>query len=118
SGGQVHAAAEGAQQAAAANAGAGAGQQAFDLVTRVGTSAVVDALNNITLIAAILAFAAGLLCLVLIRQKDFVVRGGPPAAAAEGPGAGVPAAPAPNEPAPVLGAHVAGHDGEHVAETL
>ena len=25
-----------------------------------------------------IAFAAGVLCLVLIRQKDFVVRGGPP----------------------------------------
>ena len=28
-------------------------------------------------IAAALAFVAGVLCLVLIRQKDFVVRGGP-----------------------------------------
>ncbi len=77
SGGQVHAAAEGAQKAAAANGGSGAGQQAFDLVNQVGTSAVVDALNHITLIAAVIAFAAAAFCLVLIRQKDFVVRGGP-----------------------------------------
>ena len=96
SGGQVHAAAEGAQKAAAANGGAGAGQQAFDLVNQVGTSAVVDALNQITLIAAGIALVSGVLCLVLIRQKDFVVRGGPP----------VEAQPAPEEPHG--GAHVAG----------
>ncbi len=76
SGGQVRAAAEGAQTAATAAGGQGTGQQAFDLVTRVGTSAVVDALNHITMIAAVLAFAAGVLCLFLIRQQDFVVRGG------------------------------------------
>ncbi|CAB4723396.1 MAG: DHA2 family efflux MFS transporter permease subunit [Actinobacteria bacterium] len=80
SGGQVHAAAEGAQAAAAQGGGASAGQQAFDLVNAVGTSAVVDALNHITLIAAVIAFTAGALCLVLIRQRDFVVHGGPPAA--------------------------------------
>ncbi len=39
-----------------------------------GTSAVVDALNHIVLIAAVIAFAAGVLCLFLIRQQDFVVR--------------------------------------------
>jgi hypothetical protein len=80
SGGQVHAAATGAQKAATSSAGSQVGQQAFDLVNRVGTSAVVDALNHIVLIAAIMALASGVLCLVLIRQKDFVVRGGPPAA--------------------------------------
>jgi EmrB/QacA subfamily drug resistance transporter len=80
SGGQVHAAATGAQKAATSSAGSQVGQQAFDLVNRVGTSAVVDALNHIVLIAAVTAFASGVLCLVLIRQKDFVVRGGPPAA--------------------------------------
>jgi MFS family permease len=85
SGGQVHAAADGAQKAATAAGGQGTGHQAFDLVNRVGTSAVVDALNHITLIAAVTAFAAGLLCLVLIRQKDFVVRGGPPGQAPTGP---------------------------------
>ena len=79
SGGQVRAAATGAQQAATSARGSQVGQQAFDLVNRVGTSAVVDALNHIVLIAAVIAFVSGLLCLVLIRQKDFVVRGGPPA---------------------------------------
>ena len=64
----------------AASGGQSAGQQAFDLVNNAGTSAVVDALNHITLIAAVIAFAAAVLCLVLIRQKDFVVRGGPPPA--------------------------------------
>jgi EmrB/QacA subfamily drug resistance transporter len=84
SGGQVHAAAAGAEKAASAAGGQGTGQQAFDLVTRVGTSSVVDALNHITLIAAVIAFAAGVLCLFLIRQKDFVVRGGPAPEAATG----------------------------------
>jgi EmrB/QacA subfamily drug resistance transporter len=74
-GGQVNASAEGAQKAATAAGGDSAGQQAFDLVHRVGTSAVVDALNHIILIAAVMAFTAGVLCLVMIRQKDFVVRG-------------------------------------------
>ncbi len=78
SGGQVQAAAAGAQKAAEASGGQGAGQQAFDLVNSVGTSAVVDALNHIVAIAAVIAFVAGALCLALIRQKDFVVRGGPP----------------------------------------
>ena len=80
SGGQVRAAAEGAQQAATSGGGKAAGQQAFDLVNRVGTSAVVDALNHVVLIAAVIAFVVGALCLVLIRQKDFAVRGGPPPA--------------------------------------
>ena len=83
SGGQVNAAAAGAQKAASANGGSAAGQQAFDLVNRVGTSAVVDALNHIALIAAVIAFAAGVLSLLLIRQKDFVVRGGPPPSSEE-----------------------------------
>jgi hypothetical protein len=75
SGGQVSAAASGAQQAATAAQGPSAGQQAFDLVHQVGTSAVVDALNHVTLIAAVIAFISGALSLVLIRQKDFVARG-------------------------------------------
>jgi hypothetical protein len=79
SGGQVSAAAAGAQKAATAAQGPKVGQQAYDLVHQVGTSAVVDALNHITLIAAVLAFVSGILSLILIRQKDFVVRGGPPA---------------------------------------
>jgi EmrB/QacA subfamily drug resistance transporter len=85
SGGQVHAAAEGAQKAASAAGGQSAGQQAFDLVNSVGTSGVVDALNHVTLIAAAIAFGSGVLCLLLIRQKDFVVRGGAPEAASEKP---------------------------------
>ncbi len=78
SGGQVGAAADAARQAAASAGGPEAGRRAFELVDGVGTSAVVDALNHITGIAAAIALAAGLLCLVLIRQQDFVVRGGPP----------------------------------------
>jgi EmrB/QacA subfamily drug resistance transporter len=41
------------------------------------TSSFVDALNHIGLIAAVLAFAVGVLCLVLIRQQDFVQHGAP-----------------------------------------
>ena len=77
SGGQVSVASDAAQQAATADGGAGAGQKAFDLVQSVGTSAVVDALNHITLIAAVLAFAAGIASLILIRQQDFVPHGVP-----------------------------------------
>ena len=51
----------------------------WHLVSGVGTSAVVDALNHIVLIGAILAYAAAVACLFLIRQKDVVVQGGPPA---------------------------------------
>ena len=102
SGGQVNAAAQAAQQAATSAAGPSAGQRAFDLVNNAGTSAVVDALNNITTIAAVLAFTAGVLCLFLIRQQDFVARGGPPAAS-EGEGEGE-AEPSPEH----RGAHAAG----------
>jgi len=83
SGGQVQAAAAGAQKAAAHAAGPKVGQQAFDLVERVGTSTVVDALNHIILISAVGAFVAALLSLALIRQKDFVVRTGPAESSAE-----------------------------------
>ncbi len=109
SGGQVHAAAAGAQQAAAASGGPSAGRQAFDLVNGVGTSGVVDALNHIVLIAAVIAFAAGVLCLFLIRQQDFVVRGGPP-----------PQASASREPTEKTGATMpAGASaGEHVGEPV
>jgi EmrB/QacA subfamily drug resistance transporter len=88
SGGQVSAAASGAQQAATAARGPSAGQQAYDLVHQVGTSAVVDALNHVTLIAAVIAFASAALSLVLIRQKDFVARG--PQVTADGEPAAVP----------------------------
>jgi EmrB/QacA subfamily drug resistance transporter len=80
SGGQVQPAAEAARSAATDAQGPSVGQQAFDLVHQVGTSAVVDALNHITLIGAVIAFSSGLLSLLLIRQKDFVVRWSPPAA--------------------------------------
>ena len=80
SGGQVNAAATGARAGAEQGGGATAGRSAYELVTRVGTSSVVDALNHLILIAAVIALVAGALSLVLIRQKDFVVRGGPPAA--------------------------------------
>lgn len=76
SGGQVRAAAEAA--------GSQGGARAADLVTQVGTSGVVDALNHITLIAAVIAFVCSALTLVLIRQQDFVAReAGAPAPVAE-----------------------------------
>jgi EmrB/QacA subfamily drug resistance transporter len=87
SNGQVQVAAQAAQDQAAQQGGDAAGSAAFDLVHRVGTSAVVDALNHIVLIGAVLAFAAAVACFLLIRQKDFVVHSGPPQGAA-GPGAG------------------------------
>jgi MFS family permease len=46
-----------------------------DQIAAVATSSFVDALNHITLIAAVVAFTAAACCLVLIRQKDFVQRG-------------------------------------------
>ncbi len=71
SGGQVNAAAKGAGEMAAQQGGDGAGQQAFELINSVGTSAVVEALNHIVLIAAVIAFVSAVACLVLIRQRDF-----------------------------------------------
>jgi hypothetical protein len=53
-----------------------------DQLAAVATSSFVDALNHITLIAMVLAFASAVVCLLTIRQKDFVQQG--PA----GPGAG------------------------------
>lgn len=88
SGGQVNAAASAAQQGAQQSGGASAGQQAFDLVTRVGTSGVVDALNHIVLIGAVMAFVTGAACLVLIRQKDFVASGPPATPSESGAAAG------------------------------
>jgi fucose permease len=40
-------------------------------LAHAATSSFVDALNYITTIAAVIALVAGLLCLVLIRAKDF-----------------------------------------------
>ena len=52
----------------------------------VFTAGSVDSLNHISLIAAVVAFSSGVLSLLLIRQKDFVVRTGPgPAEPAESP---------------------------------
>ena len=44
---------------------------------QAATSSFVDALNHITTIAAVIALVSGLLCLLLIRAKDFVHQGGP-----------------------------------------
>ncbi|GAA4746872.1 MFS transporter [Nocardioides endophyticus] len=49
------------------------------------TSSFVEALNHIGLIAAVLAFAVGALCLVLIRQQDFVQHGAPSGTTVEEP---------------------------------
>ena len=46
-----------------------------DQIAALATSSFVDALNSITLIAAVLAFATAAACFVLIRQKDFVQQG-------------------------------------------
>ncbi len=69
---QVAAAITGGQvQTVLANSPAGVRDQ----LAALATSSFVDALNHITLIAAVLAFASAALCLVLIRQKDFVQQG-------------------------------------------
>jgi hypothetical protein len=54
---------------------------ARDHLAAVATSSFVDALNQITLIAMVVAFVAAACCFVLIRQQDFVQQGpsGPPA---------------------------------------
>ena len=43
-------------------------------IATAAATALIDALNHITLIAAVIAFAAAALCFVLIRQQDFVVQ--------------------------------------------
>jgi EmrB/QacA subfamily drug resistance transporter len=63
----------GAAEAARATGGAGAA----DTVVGIGLPAIVDALNHVSLIAAVLAFTCAALTVVLIRQRDFVVRTGP-----------------------------------------
>ncbi len=57
---------------------------ARDTIARAATSSFVDALNHITTIAAVIALVAGLLCLVLIRARDFESHHG----AGDGPEAG------------------------------
>jgi EmrB/QacA subfamily drug resistance transporter len=49
------------------------------------TSSFVEALNHIVLIGAGTAFVVGALCLVLIRQRDFVQHGAPPVPATDQP---------------------------------
>jgi predicted MFS family arabinose efflux permease len=49
-------------------------------IQQAATGAFVDALNHIVTIGAIIALVAGLLCLVLIRAKDFVGQQSPEAA--------------------------------------
>lgn len=62
-----------------------------DAVTLAANGAVVDSLNHITLIAAVIAFVAAACCLVLIRQKDFVAQPGPTPEAGATPEASVAA---------------------------
>jgi hypothetical protein len=50
-------------------------------IADVATKSFVDALNDITMIAAVTAFVAAAICLVLIRQQDFVQQGPTPPAA-------------------------------------
>jgi EmrB/QacA subfamily drug resistance transporter len=59
---------------------AGAPEPMRGTIADVATTAFVDALNHITVIAAVTAFVAAALCLVLIRQKDFVTHVSPPSA--------------------------------------
>jgi len=40
-------------------------------ISQAATKSFVDALNHITLLAALIAFAAGIFCLFLIRARDF-----------------------------------------------
>ncbi len=47
-------------------------QGARTMLAEVARSGFVDALNQITLIAAVIAFVAAVLCFFLIRQQDFV----------------------------------------------
>jgi hypothetical protein len=44
-------------------------------LAQVATSSFVDALNHITVLATVVAFAAAACCFVLIRQRDFVPQG-------------------------------------------
>src|SRR6478735_3081788 len=53
------------------------------VLEQAATSSFVEALNHIVMIGAGTAFVVGALCLLLIRQKDFVQHGPPPAPAQE-----------------------------------
>ncbi|MBS42506.1 MAG: MFS transporter [Nocardioides sp.] len=79
-----------------------------DQLAQVTTAAFVDALNHIILIAVVIAAVAAVLTALLIRQKDFVVHGGPPASGPGGAGAAGGAdgsAPADQQPASYDGQH-------------
>ncbi|MFB9315660.1 MFS transporter [Nocardioides plantarum] len=72
---QIAAAVTGGQVDAVVRAAPAESQAAIAQAT---TTAFVDSLNHIILIAAVIAFVSALASFLLIRQKDFVVRGGPP----------------------------------------
>ena len=119
---QIAAAITGGQVQRAVDAAPPAAQ---DRIAEVATAAFVDSLNHIIVIAMVLAFVTGVLTLLLIRQKDFVVFGGPPAGADGAPEAGAPEAGAEEvsptgehaeeEPA-VLGSHARTEEpGKHLA---
>jgi len=55
------------------------------LVANAARTNFIDALNHITMIAAGIAFLAGLMCLLLIRQRDFLQHASTAAAAAAAP---------------------------------
>ncbi len=81
--GQIAAAVTGGQTAKVI---AAAPAQARQAIGEAATTAFVDALNHITLIAALVALAAGIACLALIRQRDFEDQGGgAPAPVRRGP---------------------------------
>ncbi|MCW2765018.1 MAG: stp 4, partial [Nocardioides sp.] len=76
SSGQIADAVTGGQVGAAIQA---APPETRQQIADAATASFIDALNHIGVIAAVIAFSAGLLCLILIRQKDFVVQGSPQA---------------------------------------
>ncbi len=61
---------------------------------QAATSSFVDALNHITTIATVIAFAAGILCLFLIRARDFEGHHGAPREGAPGRHRATPTEPA------------------------
>ncbi len=46
-------------------------------LARLGEQAFVTGLDRILVLAAIVAFVGAALCLVLVRQRDFVAHGAP-----------------------------------------
>ncbi|MGO8874418.1 MAG: MFS transporter [Acidimicrobiales bacterium] len=60
-----------------APAGAASSPAAVELVRRAAGLGFVDALNDILLIGAVMAFVATVLCAFLIRQRDFVASAAP-----------------------------------------